>query len=299
MLLIFWGLAITMIGIAIAAVTIPLAGLSASSSMACISRRPDRRGKSSIHTLRFCVAFILPVFSLGTYAYLGSPGIVGASTLHSRDEPQVQSRSIPGTWGKSLPSVGTLVGGLRDRLQREADDADGWLLLARSYHFLGRYDEAVTAYRRAAALGRTDTSLERLLKPDDNTTSAAFGFAMPSLRGRIALTPEAAARVNQDDTVFIFAKKSRNDRMPVVALRRQVSDLPIDFVLTDEQAMVPGTRLADFESLVVTARISRSGLAKDVVDGLEAWSDATNPNDGGEIRLLIGTDLEQGNRDNE
>lgn len=299
MLLIFWGLAITMIGIAIAVVTIPLAGLSATSSTACVSRRSDGRRKSLNRTLHVCVAIMLPVFSLGTYARLGSPGIVGADTLHSDDEPQVQSRSLSGTGGKSLPSVGSLVGGLRDRLQREADDADGWLLLARSYHFLERYDEALSAYDRARALGKTDISLEQSLKSDDNAITKAYGFSMPSLRGRIALTSEAAALVNQDDTVFIFAKKSRNDRMPVVALRRRVSDLPIDFVLTDEQAMVPGTRLTDFETLIVTARISRSGLAMDVVDGLEAWSDVTNPNDGGEIRLLIGTDLDREKRGNE
>lgn len=299
MLLIFWGLAITMIGIAIAVVTIPLAGLSVTSPMARVSRRPDRRRKSLNRTLHFSVAITLPVFSLGTYAYLGSPGTVGADTLHLHDGPRVQSRSFSGTGGKSLPSVGNLVGGLRDRLQRDADDADGWLLLARSYHFLGRYDEAVSAYDRARALGRTDTSLEQSLKSDDNATSEAYGFSLPSLRGRIALTSEAAARVNQDDTVFIFAKKSRNDRMPVVALRRRVSDLPIDFVLTDEQAMVPGTRLADFETLIVTARISRSGFAMDVVDGLETWSDAIDPNDGGEIQLLISTDSDNGTRDHE
>jgi cytochrome c-type biogenesis protein CcmH len=87
--------------------------------------------------------------------------------------------------------------------------------------------------------------------------------------------------------------------MPVVALRKPASDLPIDFILTDEQVMVPGTHLADFESLIVTARISRSGLATDVVEGLEVWSEPVTPVAGGEIQLLIAAGAQAEDRGNE
>ncbi len=75
--------------------------------------------------------------------------------------------------------------------------------------------------------------------------------------------------------------------MPIVALRRPASQLPLEFVLTDADAMVAGTHLADYEQLIVTARISRSGLATDVIDGLESWSGVISPLEQQNIELLI------------
>ena len=56
--------------------------------------------------------------------------------------------------------VSSLVDGLVARLQENPEDAGGWLLLAKSYRFLERPADAGPAYRRAAALGRTDAELE-------------------------------------------------------------------------------------------------------------------------------------------
>ena len=299
MMLIFWGVAITMIGIAVAVVTIPLGGPMKTPPKASASPQPENRRKFLGRKPHFYIAIIVPVLSLGLYPFLGSPGDVSAGTGESRDGQLVRDSRSSGQAGKPVPSVGSLVGGLQNRLQQEPDDADGWLLLARSYHYLGRDEEAITAYDRASALGRTNASLEESLYAGRNSRSEAAVGSGPSLRGRVTLSPDSAARVNQDDTVFIFAKESPKDRMPVLALRRRAADLPIDFVLTDEQAMVPGTRLADFESLVVTARISRTGFAMDAIDGLEAWSEPVAPIDGGKILLRIGSDPEPGNRGNE
>ena len=58
--------------------------------------------------------------------------------------------------------------------------------------------------------------------------------------------------------------------------------------------MVPGTHLADFETLVVTARVSRSGLATDAIEGLEVWSKPVSPIGGGEIDLLIKSGVKPG-----
>ena len=42
-----------------------------------------------------------------------------------------------------------LVAELAERLEREPDDVEGWLLLARSYMVLGQYDKGRDAYREA------------------------------------------------------------------------------------------------------------------------------------------------------
>jgi cytochrome c-type biogenesis protein CcmH len=45
--------------------------------------------------------------------------------------------------------IDAMVAKLADRMQANPDDMQGWLMLARSYKALGRYDEAVKAYARA------------------------------------------------------------------------------------------------------------------------------------------------------
>lgn len=50
-------------------------------------------------------------------------------------------------------SVDSLLSGLEARLASQPDDADSWALLARSYHFLGRQEEASNAIAQARALG--------------------------------------------------------------------------------------------------------------------------------------------------
>jgi cytochrome c-type biogenesis protein CcmH/NrfG len=50
-------------------------------------------------------------------------------------------------------SIDTLTERLRARLEKEPNDVNGWVLLARSYHFLQRWDEAKAAFAKAKSLG--------------------------------------------------------------------------------------------------------------------------------------------------
>jgi cytochrome c-type biogenesis protein CcmH len=89
---------------------------------------------------------------------------------------------------------------------------------------------------------------------------AASAAGANFVAGRVTLSPELAARVQPDDTVFVLARPAEGPRMPVAVLRRQVRDLPLDFRLDDSVAMA-GAKLSDHPRLVVVARISRSGQA--------------------------------------
>ena len=59
--------------------------------------------------------------------------------------------------------VASLVDGLAARLHENPDDAGGWLLLAKSYEYLGDPAEARDAYARAVALGISDIEFEAKL----------------------------------------------------------------------------------------------------------------------------------------
>lgn len=82
-----------------------------------------------------------------------------------------------------------------------------------------------------------------------------------SVSGRVRLSAALAAQAAPEDTVFIVARAVQGPRMPLAVLRRQVKDLPLDFTLDDSLSMSPAARLSGASSVIVAARISRSGNA--------------------------------------
>lgn len=255
----FWLFAIAMLLVAIGFVAVPL-----------------KTGKPLLSSPAILIALSVPAAALGLYALLGSPEHIAT--------PHATATSNP-----ALGSVASMADGLRARLEKEPGDADGWILLARSYQHLGQQAEAVDAYEHAVALGKNDMTLESSLLGEALSSEMLASTPGPALRGRVALAPEALALVQPGDTLFVFAKESRAHRMPVAALRRSVTDLPLDFELSDKEIMIPDTHLSDYPELVVTAKISRSGNASDSSLQLEAWSEVVSPSGTDRIDLLIGS----------
>ena len=80
-----------------------------------------------------------------------------------------------------------------------------------------------------------------------------------TIRGTVRLAPALAMMAAPTDAVFIFARPAEGSRMPLAIVRKQVKDLPVDFVLDDSMAMSPGAKLSLFPQVVVSARVSKSG----------------------------------------
>ena len=213
------------------------------------------------------VAIAVPLLAAGLYLQLGSPDANEVS--HQSNQPQRSaSDASTGTGSSNVGSVASMVEGLAGRLRDNPEDGGSWLLLARSYKHLNRIDEAVDAYERAAALGQFDAELAELGgNPSEVPTTGA------RIYGNVRLSPDAADIVQPTDTVFIFAKAVNGPAAPIAVLQRAASELPIDFLLNDSQAMVAGQALSDFDAVVVTARITRGGDATVALQGLEAKSD--------------------------
>jgi cytochrome c-type biogenesis protein CcmH len=124
--------------------------------------------------------------------------------------------------------------------------------------------------RQAAGLPPVDAT--PLASPATNVGTPATAGAQVS--GRVTLSPALAAQAKPDDTVFVVARPAQGPRMPLAVLRRQVKDLPLDFVLDDSLAMSPAARLSGASTVVVSARISRSGQAMPQPGDLEGVSPA-------------------------
>ena len=105
-------------------------------------------------------------------------------------------------------------------------------------------------------------------------TDAAVGG---TIRGTVRLAPALAMMAAPTDAVFIFARPAEGSRMPLAILRKQVKDLPVDFVLDDSMAMSPGAKLSLFPKVVVSARVSKSGQAVPAAGDLSGQSTPVGP----------------------
>jgi len=181
----------------------------------------------------------------------------------------------------SVGSVASMVEGLAARLETNPNDGKSWLLLAKSYHHLKRFPEARDAYARAAALGEYDESLASYFDAPVAEDTGARIF------GNVKLSERSMAIVQPTDTVFVFARAVDGPPMPVAVLQRPVSELPLDFLLNDSQAMSADLKLSNFEQVVVTARVSRSGVATDALQDLEAKSGIIVLADNEHLDLII------------
>jgi len=130
----------------------------------------------------------------------------------------------------------------------------------------------------ARELGGLKATAAAPAAPLPATPAAPPATTAPSAGARIAgtvqLAPALAGKVSPTDTVYIFARAVDGPRMPLAILKKQAKDLPVTFALDDSMAMTPSLALSNFPSVVVGARVSKSGSATPQSGDLEGLSSA-------------------------
>jgi len=106
--------------------------------------------------------------------------------------------------------------------------------------------------------------------------SRAAAVAGGTIAGRVDVAPGLASKVALTDTVFIFARAAEGSRMPLAILRVPAKQLPMDFRLDDSMGMA-GAKLSEAKTVVVEARISKSGNAIPQAGDLSGKSAAVSP----------------------
>lgn len=86
----------------------------------------------------------------------------------------------------------------------------------------------------------------------------------------VKLAKELQSRLQANDTLFVFARALNGPPMPLAVVRQPVGRFPLVVALTDKQSMMPTMKLSTVESVVVGARISKTGTPQGASGDLEA-----------------------------
>jgi cytochrome c-type biogenesis protein CcmH len=87
------------------------------------------------------------------YAVLGTPQALGVVPVADAAAPSGNGHSV------TAEQIETMIDALAARLKDNPNDADGWIMLARSLAVLGRHEQALPAFKRAVALRGDDAVL--------------------------------------------------------------------------------------------------------------------------------------------
>ena len=88
--------------------------------------------------ISFVILFGLPVMAIALYFAIGNQ----AALQMAESAPAVQQQPTAG-------ELNAMVAGLAARLEQEPDDAQGWLMLGRSYKYMQQFDKAADAFGKA------------------------------------------------------------------------------------------------------------------------------------------------------
>ncbi len=105
----------------------------------------------------YAIAFGIPVIAVALYL------LVGNSAALSGDQTKMAQGPFAGGSQSNGPMSQQQIEGnvtaLAKRLERNPGDADGWVMLGRSYMTLEKYNDATNAYAKAVALKTNDADL--------------------------------------------------------------------------------------------------------------------------------------------
>ena len=98
------------------------------------------------------------------------------------------------------------------------------------------------------------------------------------ISGTVRISPKLAGKLDFSSTVFIFARATQGAPMPLAIVRTTVSSLPYAYHLDDSTALIPTHKLSQASEVVLVARVSKTGDAKQQAGDLQGITAAVKPN---------------------
>jgi len=127
----------------------------------------------------------------------------------------------------------------------------------------------------APMMAATNAPMAQSAMPADHPPVKKAG-ASHAITGKVVLGPGMAGKT-LPDTLFVFAKDVAGPPMPVSIVRASKKDLPFTFRLDDSTSPMPSRKLSDIQTVVIVARLSKSGQAMPGSGDLEGMSQPIKP----------------------
>lgn len=117
------------------------------------TERRSRLARRAVWASALAIGVVLPVAAAGLYVGLGAPAAIAVGPGVSGPDTN------PADASNGHPQLAAMMDKLEKHLQQHPDDAQGWLLLARSRNATGEPQLAVKAYQKVVALQPKDANL--------------------------------------------------------------------------------------------------------------------------------------------
>jgi hypothetical protein len=222
----------------------------------------------------------LMVGGFGVYLLAGSPAsgtraaAAGGATITNTSDLLMPGDRWPtlaeaqSTKQDSSPATGANAGSLEEvtrslaqRLATKGGTDDEWRLLAQSYDYMGRTNDA-----RAARMHSAAPESDAATKTDPTAANTARERVADTtqgsrISGTVRIAADLAAGAAVGATLFVYATDAAAPGPPLAVLRLRVDRWPVSYVLDDADAMIPGRNLSAARRVKLEARISPSGEA--------------------------------------
>ncbi|MBI3356569.1 MAG: c-type cytochrome biogenesis protein CcmI, partial [Nitrospirae bacterium] len=113
--------------------------------------------------------------------------------------------------------------------------------------------------------------------PGASAAPTKRGGQAVAISGTVTLAPNLAGKGSPTDTLFVFAREMNGPPMPVSIVRGTKQDLPFTFRLDDSTSPMPSRKLSDVGTVVIVARLSKSGQAMPKSGDLQGTSQPVKP----------------------
>ena len=109
------------------------------------------------------------------------------------------------------------------------------------------------------------------------TPSTMPGGQSAAISGTVSLAPSLAGKGAPTDTLFVFAREMNGPPMPVSIVRATKQDLPFTFRLDDSTSPMSFRKLSYVDTVVIVARLSKSGEAMPKSGDVQGMSQPVKP----------------------
>ncbi len=144
---------------------------------------------------------------------------------------------------------------------------------------------AKLAVSESAAAGAEDASSAPPLP--SRAEDAVSDPTTAGVRVQVVVAAELAGQVAPSDTVYLLARPVDGSRVPLAAMRRRASELPLDAWLSDRDAIMGESKLSDHQQVIIVARVSRSGDATPQSGDLVGSSEAVAVGEAAGVEIVI------------